>query len=101
MSCRQSLSMNAIHMDTVAHFGYCDNTEPIPTCKCFDGFEPLSKKDGGDGRFWEGCRRKETIICGRENRFLTLMDMKIPDKLVYVKNRSFDECSAECTSNCS
>ncbi|XP_034576513.1 G-type lectin S-receptor-like serine/threonine-protein kinase B120 isoform X2 [Setaria viridis] len=82
-------------------FGYCDNTEFIPTCKCFDGFEPLSKKDGGDGRFWEGCRRKETIICGRENRFLTLTDMKIPDKFVYVKNRSFDECSAECTSNCS
>ena len=27
--------------------------------------------------------------------------MKIPDKFVYVKNRSFDECTAECASNCS
>jgi hypothetical protein len=45
--------------------------------------------------------RKETLICGRENRFLTLTAMKVPDKFVYVKNRSFDECSAECTRNCS
>ncbi|CAN6282512.1 unnamed protein product [Urochloa humidicola] len=82
-------------------FGYCDNTEPIATCKCLDGFEPVGKKDGSDGRFSEGCRRKEPLRCSRENRFLTLTDMKIPDKFVYVKNRSFDECSAECTSNCS
>jgi hypothetical protein len=82
-------------------FGYCDNTEPIPTCKCLDGFEPVNNKYRINGKFSEGCRRRETLICGRENRFLTLTDMKIPDKFVYVKNRSFDACSAECTSNCS
>uniref|UniRef100_A0ACD5ZV97 Uncharacterized protein n=1 Tax=Avena sativa TaxID=4498 RepID=A0ACD5ZV97_AVESA len=27
--------------------------------------------------------------------------MKVPDKFLYVKNRSFDECIAECTNNCS
>jgi len=82
-------------------FGFCDNTEPVPICKCLDGFEPISKEDGSNGRFPKGCRRKEELRCGRENRFLTLTAMKIPDKFVYVKNRSFEECSAECTSNCS
>ncbi|CAN6287755.1 unnamed protein product [Urochloa humidicola] len=83
-------------------FGYCDNTaEHIATCKCLDGFEPISKRNGSDGRFSEGCRRKEPLRCSRENRFLTLTDMKIPDKFVYAKNRSFDECSTECTKNCS
>jgi hypothetical protein len=82
-------------------FGFCDNTEPVPTCKCLDGFEPISKEDGSNGRFPKGCRRKETLRCGRENRFLTLTAMKIPDKFVYVRNRSFEECSAECTSSCS
>ncbi|CAL4942732.1 unnamed protein product [Urochloa decumbens] len=79
-------------------FGYCDNTGPIATCKCLDGFEP---EDRINGKFSEGCRRKETLRCSRGNRFSTLTAMKIPDKFMYVKNKSFDECSAECTSNCS
>jgi hypothetical protein len=83
-------------------FGYCDNTEPDATCKCLDSFEPISNKGTSNGRSPEGCRRKETLRCGEENTsFLTLTAMKIPDKFVYVKNRSFDECTAECASNCS
>ncbi|KAF8672159.1 hypothetical protein HU200_049726 [Digitaria exilis] len=82
-------------------FGYCDNTEPIATCRCLNSFEPANSKDWIGGKFSEGCRRKEPLRCGRENWFLTLTEMKIPDKFVYVKNRSLDECSAECTSNCS
>jgi hypothetical protein len=27
--------------------------------------------------------------------------MKVPDKFVYVRNRSFEECTAECDRNCS
>ena len=27
--------------------------------------------------------------------------MKVPDKFLHVLNRSFDECTAECSSNCS
>ncbi|KAG0548909.1 hypothetical protein BDA96_01G208200 [Sorghum bicolor] len=81
-------------------FGYCDNTEPNATCKCLDSFEPISNKDASNGKLPEGCRRKETL-CEENTSFLTLTTMKIPDKFVYVKNRSFDECTAECASNCS
>ncbi|KAJ1294876.1 hypothetical protein BS78_01G179900 [Paspalum vaginatum] len=82
-------------------FGYCDYTEPIAACKCIDGFEPISNTNMSDGRSLEGCRRKEALRCDRGNSFLTLTDMKIPDKFVYVKNRSFDECTVECARNCS
>ncbi|WVZ59560.1 hypothetical protein U9M48_009685 [Paspalum notatum var. saurae] len=82
-------------------FGYCDNSEPIVACKCLDGFEPISNTDRSDGSSSKGCRRKEALRCDRENSFLTLASMKIPDKFVYVKNKSFDECTAECASNCS
>ncbi|KAM3244763.1 hypothetical protein ACQJBY_056221 [Aegilops geniculata] len=27
--------------------------------------------------------------------------MKVPDKFLHLKNKSFDECAAECSSNCS
>uniref|UniRef100_A0ACD5YYL3 Uncharacterized protein n=1 Tax=Avena sativa TaxID=4498 RepID=A0ACD5YYL3_AVESA len=36
-------------------YGYCDNTETVPACKCLDGFEPR------DDKGWiapQGCRRR-------------------------------------------
>jgi hypothetical protein len=82
-------------------FGYCDNTQPIVTCKCLDGFEPNNKQDWTAGGFSQGCRRMEALGCGQEDGFLNLSTMKVPDKFLYVKNRNFDECIEECTSNCS
>ncbi|KAK1685685.1 hypothetical protein QYE76_046533 [Lolium multiflorum] len=75
-------------------FGYCDGTETVPKCNCFSGFEP----DGVN--FSQGCRRKEELVCGGGG-FSTLSGMKTPDKFVYVRNRSFDECAEECSRNCS
>jgi hypothetical protein len=82
-------------------FGYCDNTQPIVTCKCLDGFEPNNKQDWTANRFSQGCHRMEALRCGQGDGFLNLSTMKVPDKFLYVKNRSFNECIAECTSNCS
>ncbi|ONM13348.1 G-type lectin S-receptor-like serine/threonine-protein kinase B120 [Zea mays] len=76
-------------------FAYCDSTETVPSCKCLDGFEPI----GLD--FSQGCRRKEELKCGDGDTFLTLPTMKTPDKFLYIKNRSFDQCTAECSNNCS
>uniref|UniRef100_A0A453Q1X4 non-specific serine/threonine protein kinase n=1 Tax=Aegilops tauschii subsp. strangulata TaxID=200361 RepID=A0A453Q1X4_AEGTS len=82
-------------------FGYCDNTQPIVTCKCLDGFEPNNKQDWTASRFSQGCHRMEAITCGQGDGFLNMSTMKIPSQFLYVKNRSLDECIAECTSNCS
>ena len=82
-------------------FGYCDNTQPIVTCKCLDGFEPNNKQDWTASRFSQGCHRMEAITCGQGDGFLNMSTMKIPSQFLYVKNRSLDECITECTSNCS
>ncbi|KAK3132733.1 hypothetical protein QOZ80_6AG0526940 [Eleusine coracana subsp. coracana] len=78
-------------------YGYCDSTVAAgaPTCKCLDGFEPTSLEDWNNGSFSQGCRRKEALQCG--DGFLTLTGMKSPDKFVFVKNRSFKECAANCS----
>uniref|UniRef100_A0ACD5UG40 Uncharacterized protein n=1 Tax=Avena sativa TaxID=4498 RepID=A0ACD5UG40_AVESA len=76
-------------------FGYCDSTEAVPKCNCLTGFEP----DGVN--FSQGCRRKEELKCGRGYSFSTLSGMKTPDKFVYVRNTSFDQCTVECSNNCS
>ncbi|TVU42947.1 hypothetical protein EJB05_09372 [Eragrostis curvula] len=84
-------------------YSYCDNTETAPTCKCLDGFE-VEDDEGwrvGRNRFWQGCHRKKTPRCSGGDGFLTLPGMKVPDQFLYVQNKSFDECMAECRSNCS
>lgn len=47
-------------------FGYCNDTEPVPTCKCLDGFEP----NGLDTS--KGCRRKDELKCGDGDNFFDL-----------------------------
>ena len=37
----------------------------------------------------------------RARSFITLPAMKVPDKFMYLSNRSFDQCAAECSRNCS
>ncbi|KAM3245188.1 hypothetical protein ACQJBY_056487 [Aegilops geniculata] len=82
-------------------FGYCDNTQPIVTCKCIDGFEPNNKQDWTAHRFSQGCHRMEALRCDQRDGFLNLPSMKVPDESLHVKNISLDECIEECTSNCS
>ncbi|PNT61924.1 hypothetical protein BRADI_5g23050v3 [Brachypodium distachyon] len=76
-------------------FGYCDLTTRGPMCACLDGFEP-----NGVNISSGGCRRKEALECSKEAHFVTLPRMKVPDKFLHIRNRSLDECKAECTGNC-
>uniref|UniRef100_M0Y3I5 non-specific serine/threonine protein kinase n=1 Tax=Hordeum vulgare subsp. vulgare TaxID=112509 RepID=M0Y3I5_HORVV len=82
-------------------FGYCDNTQAIVKCKCLDGFEPNNKQNWTAHRFSQGCHRTEALRCDEGDVFLNLPRMKVPDQFLHIKNRSLDECIAECTSNCS
>lgn len=84
-------------------FGYCDGigATATPTCKCLDGFVPVDSSHDVS----RGCRRKEEEMgCvggGGGDGFLTMPSMRTPDKFLYVRNRSFDQCTAECSRNCS
>ena len=41
------------------------------------------------------------LKCQEENHFVTLPGMKVPDKFLHIRNRSLDQCAAECSRNCS
>ncbi|XP_037482515.1 G-type lectin S-receptor-like serine/threonine-protein kinase At1g11330 [Triticum dicoccoides] len=87
-----------LHYGSCGPFGYCDITGAVEECRCLDGFEPAH---GFSINSSKGCVRKEALRCGGDDHFLTLPGMKVPDKFVYVRNRSFEECAAECGRNCS
>lgn len=77
-------------------FGCCDGATAgaVPTCKCPDGFEPNGTSSG--------CTRKQPLRCGDHgDYFATLPGVKTPAMPVFVRNTSFDSCTAECRSNCS
>ncbi|SPT20201.1 unnamed protein product [Triticum aestivum] len=76
-------------------FGYCDNTGAAAACRCLDGFESAGINISS------GCRRTKALKCGKQSHFVTLPKMKFPDKFLHVLNRSFDECTTECSNNCS
>ncbi|KAK1685656.1 hypothetical protein QYE76_046504 [Lolium multiflorum] len=78
-------------------FSYCDFTQITPACQCVDGFEP----DDGVNFFSKGCHRQEALKCGKQSHFAPLSGMKVPDNFLHIRNRSLDECAAECSRNCS
>uniref|UniRef100_A0A0E0KNJ7 Protein kinase domain-containing protein n=1 Tax=Oryza punctata TaxID=4537 RepID=A0A0E0KNJ7_ORYPU len=67
-------------------FGYCDVTLAIPRCQCLDGFEPADSSNSS-----RRCRRKQQLRCGDGDHFVTMPGMKVPDKFLHVRDRSFDE----------
>ncbi|XP_025824744.1 G-type lectin S-receptor-like serine/threonine-protein kinase B120 isoform X3 [Panicum hallii] len=77
-------------------FGYCDAATVPTTCRCPDGFELVDSLN-----LSRGCQRKEALRCGKENNFMTMPNMKVPDKFLHIRNKSFDQCAAECSKNCS
>uniref|UniRef100_A0A0E0KVN9 non-specific serine/threonine protein kinase n=1 Tax=Oryza punctata TaxID=4537 RepID=A0A0E0KVN9_ORYPU len=76
-------------------FGYCDRTLAVPSCQCLDWFEPVGSNSSS-----RGCQRKQQLRCG-DDHFEIMSRMKVPDKFLHVQNRNFDECTDECTRNCS
>ncbi|XP_066346035.1 G-type lectin S-receptor-like serine/threonine-protein kinase B120 isoform X2 [Miscanthus floridulus] len=77
--------------------GYCDFTGAAPACQCLEGFEPVAAGLNSS----KGCRRMEPLRCSKGSHFVALPGMRVPDKFVLLRNRSFEQCAAECSSNCS
>ncbi|KAL8460297.1 hypothetical protein ACS0TY_032007 [Phlomoides rotata] len=80
-------------------FGSC-NIQGTPICSCMRGFEPVDEEEWGRGNWSGGCRRKNQLQC-KEDGFLRMPSMKLPDFAEQFPSRQEDECRTRCSSNCS
>ena len=89
-------------------FGHC-NSEDSPICSCLKGYEPKHAQQWNRGNWTGGCVRRTPLQCerpkngseeGKEDGFLRLTNMKVPDfaELSLVLE---DDCRRQCLSNCS
>ncbi|GLU23145.1 hypothetical protein SLE2022_391720 [Rubroshorea leprosula] len=90
-------------------FGSCDSQKPT-ICSCLSGFEPKNTVEWKRGIWTSGCVRSTTLQChrtnssrevGKEDGFLKLEMMKIPDFARPWPADTEDECRNWCLNNCS
>ncbi|KAK9756251.1 hypothetical protein RND81_01G084500 [Saponaria officinalis] len=91
-------------------YGYCGafgtcNALKTPLCKCLKGFAPRSAEEWKKGNWSNGCVRKETLQCGiqgsKEDGFLKLNTVKIPDLAEWSVGLNQVDCRSQCLKNCS
>ncbi|KAF9620667.1 hypothetical protein IFM89_013967 [Coptis chinensis] len=83
-------------------YGICDPNKS-PVCKCTKGFEPKNLWDWKLGDGSSGCVREKKFECGKDDGFLEMKRMKLPDTLkTFVDlNMNLKECKEMCETNCS
>ncbi|GKV19165.1 hypothetical protein SLEP1_g29459 [Rubroshorea leprosula] len=90
-------------------FGSCDSQKPT-ICSCLSGFEPKNTEEWNRGIWTSGCVRSTTLQChrtnssrdvGKEDGFLKLEMMKMPDFARQWPADTEDECRNWCLNNCS
>ncbi|CAA2957373.1 Serine threonine kinase [Olea europaea subsp. europaea] len=90
-------------------FGSC-NALSSPICSCLRGFEPKNSQEWGRGNWSGGCVRRKPSLChrnnttssgGKEDGFLRLPYMKVPDFVEQGPSRTVEECRSLCSLNCS
>ncbi|KAF6151586.1 hypothetical protein GIB67_021772 [Kingdonia uniflora] len=94
---------------TCGPFGVC-NVLNSPICSCLKGFKPNSIKEWNMGNWSGGCARRTELQCGRNNTnnekekedgFLKLQKMKVPDFANWISASDIKDCQEECVKNCS
>ncbi|KAJ6978907.1 hypothetical protein NC653_027171 [Populus alba x Populus x berolinensis] len=91
-------------------FGSC-NPQDSPICSCLKGFEPKNADEWNNGNWTNGCVRRRELQCertqnggqvGKEDGFLKLERMKVPDFSEWLSSTSEQTCKNECLNiNCS
>ncbi|XP_020695847.1 receptor-like serine/threonine-protein kinase SD1-8 [Dendrobium catenatum] len=83
-------------------YGFC-NSNYSPVCRCVQGFKPKNPqnwnlRDGSDG-----CVRVTKLDCEKEDGFLKMSGIKLPDttKAIVIQSISLEECRLRCLKNCS
>ncbi|KAM7278803.1 hypothetical protein ACFE04_005937 [Oxalis oulophora] len=83
-------------------FGSC-NINNSPICECLPGFRPKFLEDWISGGWSTGCVRNTEFECGKDDGFLKVKGIKLPDtrKSWYNTTIGLKECESICRSNCS
>ncbi|KAL2341979.1 hypothetical protein Fmac_009919 [Flemingia macrophylla] len=95
---------------TCGAFGTC-NEKSSPICSCLSGYEPRNGEEWSRKNWSSGCVRKVALKCerlkngsqsegGREDEFLKLGTMKVPDFAQRLDVEE-DKCGTQCLQNCS
>ncbi|XP_068667834.1 G-type lectin S-receptor-like serine/threonine-protein kinase At4g27290 [Aristolochia californica] len=69
------------------------------SCRCLEGFEPNSPDQKQQGTP-AGCKRKTPLTCRRDDNFLTVKNMKLPENFTSVTGVRKEDCKNECLRNC-
>ncbi|XP_057517285.1 G-type lectin S-receptor-like serine/threonine-protein kinase At1g11330 isoform X2 [Amaranthus tricolor] len=86
-------------------FGSCSPNNP-PICSCLKGFEPKNKEEWRRGNWTSGCVRRKQLQCNvtgssKQDGFLRLQMMKVPDNAELYTGLGIDQCRNTCLTNCS
>ncbi|KAL3740477.1 hypothetical protein ACJRO7_021717 [Eucalyptus globulus] len=73
-----------------------------PICSCLTGYTPKSPQEWAMFVWSSGCVKKKPLNCPKEEGFVKLKGVKVPDMLSYWVNTSMslDECRTKCLKNC-
>ncbi|KAL5729999.1 hypothetical protein ACHQM5_002879 [Ranunculus cassubicifolius] len=87
---------------TCGPYGICNGNDS-PICSCSKGFEPRNEREWNYRDGSSGCVLKTSYACGKDDGFLKLERMKLPDSsnTYYNKNMQLTECKKMCEKNCS
>lgn len=89
-------------------FGSCDPTSS-PICSCLEGFKPTNEEEWRKGNWTRGCNRKSMLESernssnleqGKQDWFLKLQSMKVPDSAIWVPFVD-EDCVNGCLRNTS
>ncbi|KAA8519409.1 hypothetical protein F0562_013665 [Nyssa sinensis] len=102
------LVMHTLPNDQCDNYGQCGSNaictiSDARVCSCLTGYVPKSSQDW-DVLIWsDGCIRTNPLNCPREEGFIALEGMKLPDLLQFWMNTSMTlkDCRKECLKNCS
>ena len=86
-------------------FGTC-NIGHSPICRCLRGFQPKNEAEWKKGNWSSGCVRSKQLQCGnskggKQDGFLRLPKVKVPDNIEKVTALNQDNCRTKCLNKCS
>lgn len=82
--------------------GFCKISNS-PPCECLQGYVPKSQNEWKVLNWTSGCIRETSLNCQKDDGFLKVPNVKLPDLLDFQLNKSMSvkQCEASCLKNCS